>query len=90
MSKWIPWIKNKMGVSSSLWLRRRSILFENFYCFCGEWCVNVMNERSIKPVIVIEVVLSSPWVITDVAPQFRAVVSYNNAYYEAKAFKQVK
>lgn len=38
----------------------------------------------------IEVVLSSPWVITDVAQRFSAVVSYNNAYYEAKAFKQVK
>lgn len=49
-----------------------------------------MNERSIKPVIMTEVVLSSPWVITDVALWFRAVVSYNNAYYEAKAFKQVK
>lgn len=37
-----------------------------------------------------EVVLSSPWVITDVASPFKAVLSYNNAYYEPKAFKQVK
>lgn len=49
-----------------------------------------MNEGSIKPVMMIEVVLSSPWVVTDVAQRFRTVVSYNNAYYEAKAFKQVK
>lgn len=28
----------------------------------------------------IEVVLSSPWVVTDVAQQFKAAVSYNNAY----------
>lgn len=49
-----------------------------------------MNEGSIKPVMMIEVVLSSPWVITDVAQHFRTVVSYNNAYYGAEAFKQVK
>lgn len=38
----------------------------------------------------IEVVLHSPWVITDVAEQFWAGVSYNYASYEEKAFKQVK
>lgn len=68
------------------------ILFylKTFSIFFIENTVGVMNEHSIKPVIMTQVVLSSPWGITDVARQFPAVVSYNNAYYEVKSFKQVK